>query len=166
MCDWYSSYSYSTYVHCPKCPILALGKGNAGVFLYVPSLYSHLFVHSQYTKTTAEAGCGVKHLLILPQRMYWDFQKGEFVKTPMGIIQSKYKVTVVTNRSFMMGLQHSFPPNRRIQTFECPISKLRGGSLVAAISVVILTLFGLLLTVVLTLNNSVTEDSPGPVGSR
>ena len=101
MCVIDTPYSYSTYVHCPKCPILALGKSNAGVFLYVPSLYSHLFVHSQYTKTTAEAGCGVvalKHLLILPQRMYWDFQKGEFVKTPVGIIQSKYKVTVVTNR--------------------------------------------------------------------
>ena len=83
--------------------------------------------------------------------MYWDFQKGEFVKTPVDIIQSKYKVTVVTNRSFMMGLQHSFPTNGRMQTLlsqESPISKkLRGGSLVAAISVVILMLLGLLLTV-------------------
>ena len=130
-------------------------------------MYVHDIVVSWYspsTKTTAEAGCGVvalKHLLILPQRMYWDFQKGEFVKTPVGIIQSKYKVTVVTNRSFMMGLQHSFPPNRRIQTFECPISKLRGGSLVAATSVVILMLLGLLLTVtvVLTLNFAIQDDS-------
>ena len=117
--------------------------------------------------------CGVvalKHLPILPQRLYWDFQKGEFVKTPVGIIQSKYKVTVVTNRLFMMGLQHSFPTNGRMQTLlsqESPISKkLRGGSLVAAISVLILMLLGLLLTVVLTLNHSVTDDSPGPVGSR